>query len=57
MSRYLDIIRKKAEKGDPKFQHELAFEYFSGKKLKKVIIKQKRKIMSLLKRLEKTRVG
>ena len=35
MSRYLDIIRKKAEKGDPKFQHELAFEYFSGKKLKK----------------------
>ena len=53
----MDIIRKKAEKGDPKFQHELAFEYFSGKKLKKVIIKQKRKIMSLLKRLEKTRVG
>ena len=35
MNRYLDIIRKKAEKGDPKFQHELAFEYFSGKKLKK----------------------
>lgn len=35
MSRYIDKIRKKAEQGDPKFQHELAFEYFSGNKIKK----------------------
>ena len=35
MSIYLDSIIKKAENGDPKFQHELAFEYFSGKKIKK----------------------
>lgn len=35
MSRYIERIKKKALQGDSNAQHELAFEYFSGKKIKK----------------------